>query len=129
MAMNSQSDDLLPRLLVIDDEPSICFAVSLLLQDIFLVDTANSPAEGLSLLAEPYAMILLDLRMPGVTEYEMIEKVRAKTGITPIIILTAMVDDRTSEEVLQHGATSLIAKPFSRQELVMGIQKVLTPQT
>lgn len=125
--MSTQPDSSFPRLLVIDDEPGICLAVSLLLQDQYRVDIAETAREGLERLSESYALILLDLRMPGVSNYELLESVQAKVGCsTPVAILSATGDRRTHDEVLQHGAVALIEKPFSRQELVMRIEDILT---
>lgn len=113
------------RLLVIDDEPGICLAISLLLQEYYDIVTAESAEEALARLTEPYELILLDLRMPGVEGYGLLSAIRAKAGNTPIIILSALGDRRTREEVLQHGAVTLIEKPFSRQELLERIQDIL----
>jgi DNA-binding response OmpR family regulator len=118
-------DSTLPRLLVIDDEPGICLAVSLLLQDLFAVVTAETAKEGLARLSESYALILLDLRMPGVNGYDLLDSVRQKASSTPIAILSATGDRRTHDEVLQRGAVALIEKPFSRQELVTRIRQIL----
>lgn len=114
-----------PRLLVIDDEPGICLAISLLLQEYYGVVTANSAEEALARLTEPYELILLDLRMPGVEGYGLLNAIRAKAGNTPIIILSALGDRRTRDDVMQHGAMTLIEKPFSRQELLERIQDIL----
>lgn len=117
----------LPRLLVIDDEPGICLAISLLLQDELQIATAQSAAEGLAYLDEPWHVILLDLRIPQVEGYELLTSVRARAPQTPVIILSALGDARTQADVMAHGAVALIEKPFSRQQLLSLIYEVLPP--
>ena len=122
----SSSEHGLPRILLIDDEPGICMALSLLLHDLFVVEAAMTAAEGLARAREPFALILMDLCMPGVTRYELLEAIRQIAGETPIAVLSAMGDLRTREDVLRHGAAALIEKPFSRQELLRHIGAMLT---
>jgi len=123
--MSTLSNSSLPRLLVIDDESGICLAVSLLLQDLFQVVTAETAEEGLARLTDSYALILLDLRMPGVVGFDLLETILSRVEHTPVAILSATGDRRTYDEVLQRGAVALIEKPFSRLELVTKIQQIL----
>lgn len=115
----------LPRLLVIDDEPGICLAISLLLQDQYEIVTAETAEDGLAQLNESLSLILLDLRMPGVSGYDFLDTIKTRAANTPIAILSAMGDQRTANEVRQHGAVALIEKPFTRGELLARIQQVL----
>ncbi|HEY3376754.1 MAG TPA: response regulator, partial [Armatimonadota bacterium] len=124
-----ESQNPLPRLLVIDDEPGICLAVALLLQDQFDAVMAETVEEVRQRLAEPFALILLDLRMPGVNGYDLLDMIRATVPRTPVAVLTAMGDRRTMDDILQHGAVALIEKPFSRQELLSHIAEILGPPT
>lgn len=115
-----------PRILVIDDDPGICLAISLLIQDQYEIVTAETVEDGLARLDEPFALILLDLRMPGVSGYDLLETVRARVPNTPVAVLSATGGRRTTEDVLGRGATSLIEKPFSGQELLAIIRQILT---
>lgn len=126
--MSLQSEHTLPRILVVDDEPGICLAISLLLQDLYDVVTAETVGEALAKLDGGYALILLDLRMPGVKNYELLDTTRQRAENTPIAIFSAMGDKRTADEVRQHGAVAMIEKPFSRQELLQRIDEILSAQ-
>lgn len=115
----------LPRLLIIDDEPGICVAISLLLREMFQVDIAETAGDALAKCADNYAVILLDLLIPGVAGYSLLENIRQRTPATPIIICSAVCDCHMQENVRQAGAMGMIEKPFSRQELLQKIDQVL----
>lgn len=121
----TQADSTKPSLLVVDDEPGISLAIDLLLKDRYQVTTAESAKRAMELLDRPYAAILLDLRLPDCVGYELLEHALRKAPATPIVILSASCDSRTSDEVTRRGAAGLIAKPFTRQELINVIQGIL----
>jgi len=124
--MTQNSEHAAPRILVIDDEPGICLAVSLLLEQQYAVVSEMTAEAGLARAREPFALILLDLLMPGVNEYDLLKGIQQNAAQTPIVVLSAMGDKRTHDEVLRHGASGLIEKPFTRQELLLGVENVLS---
>jgi PAS domain S-box-containing protein len=106
-----------PSVLLVDDRPENLLALTAVLEplDVRLI-TAGSGEEALrALLAEDFAVVLLDVRMPGMDGYETAEYIRGRerSARTPIIFLTAMNSDMT--QVLrgyEAGAVDYVLKPF-----------------
>ena len=67
-----------------------------------------------------FALMLLDLMLPGKTGKEVLQEVR-KTSAVPIIVLTAMADKETTVSLLKLGADDYIVKPFDNNELLARI--------
>lgn len=88
----------------------------------YLCTQAFSGTEARMLLkTEAYALILLDLMLPGISGEEVLEEIRDK-GQTPVIVLTAKdtIDDKV--EVLQNGADDYVTKPFDIKEVIARAQ-------
>lgn len=89
-------------------------------------DVADDGLQGLALAQKnEYDLILLDVMLPGISGMEVLKKIRAAGGTTPIIMLTALdsVNDRVMG--LQLGADDYLVKPFAFSELLARIQSVL----
>lgn len=123
--MSTTTKSSLPRLLVIDDAPEICLAISLLLREIYQVDIAETAEDGLARCTDNYSAILLDLLIYGVNAYSLLEAIRQRTPTTPVIICSAVCDSHMKENVREAGAMGMIEKPFSRQELLQSLDNLL----
>ena len=117
------------HLLIIEDEPGIArFLQQGLEEDGFAVDVATTGPAGLALaLAQPYALLLVDWMLPGLTGLAVCQQLRASQNQTPIIFLTAR--DTVADVVvgLQAGANDYIKKPFHFEELLERIRVQLRP--
>ena len=107
------------RVLVVDDENDIRGLVRELLEraghDVVEAPDGN---EGLRLFyAEHPDVVILDVSMPGLTGWEVLERIR-ELGETPVIMLTANADELDKVRGLRAGADDYITKPFARQELL-----------
>lgn len=107
------------RVLVVDDENDIRGLVRELLEraghDVIEAPDGN---EGLRLFyAEHPDVVILDVSMPGLTGWEVLERIR-ELGETPVIMLTANADELDKVRGLRAGADDYITKPFGRQELL-----------
>src|SRR5438034_4416803 len=125
----------MPRILVVDDEPSIILAVKdEMAFEGFEVDSAADGPSGLRRARESRPDVLLvDLMLPGMNGFEICRQLRAELPDLWIIILTARgqeVDRVTGFEV---GADDYIVKPFSLRELVarvkVGLRRRKNPST
>ena len=78
------------KVLVIDDEKSICDAISLILRSDYSVTTAISGTEGL-LLAESmgFDCIISDIKMDGVSGIDVLKRIKEMDGDVPVIMITA----------------------------------------
>lgn len=117
--------DLTPVLLVEDD-----VEISKLLQD-FLEENefrVSCVTDGLAALRKiektGFALILLDLMLPGVPGLEVLDRIR-RTSQTPVIILTAMGEETDKIAGLERGADDYIVKPFSPRELLARMHSLL----
>jgi DNA-binding response OmpR family regulator len=115
-----------PRMLVVDDERVITFALkSYFGKHGFDVDTATESEAALALLTNyDYDIVIADLRLTGTTEEEGLEVVRlarARSAKTSIILLTAYRTPSLTERALALGADVLLQKPKPLPELAQTV--------
>jgi DNA-binding response OmpR family regulator len=112
--------------LVVDDEERLLSVVkAYLLQNGFDVLTARNGREALSLaLQKSPDLILLDVMMPELDGLEFLRRYREKYQ-TPVIMLTARVDESDKVIGLELGADDYVTKPFSPRELIARLRAVL----
>ena len=113
-------------IMIVDDEKRLVSLVeSYLTQQGYLVVSANDGKEALSIARrEKPDLILLDVMMPEVDGNEFMRLHRSEAN-TPIILLTARVDDDERVIGLELGADDYITKPFRPRELVARVRAVL----
>ena len=117
------------RVLVVDDEPDIVALVAYhLAKSGYRVSTASSGNEALEAARrERPALIVLDLMLPDMTGYEVLEQLRASdaTRDIAVLMLTARREEHDRIHGLALGADDYLTKPFSPQELVLRIGAIL----
>jgi DNA-binding response OmpR family regulator len=113
-------------ILVVDDEKRLVSLVeSYLTQEGYRVVTAYNGKEALSVAQkEKPDLVVLDVMMPEMDGYEFMRRHRAENN-TPIILLTARVDDEEKVIGLEVGADDYMTKPFRPRELVARVRAVL----
>jgi len=118
------------RILLVDDEKNISNVLKAYLQqEGFHVTTAINGLVALALFKEnPYDLVLLDLMLPGLSGEEICQEIR-KISATPIIMLTAKVEEEDRIQGLTLGADDYISKPFSPREVVARVKAVLRRTT
>lgn len=114
------------RILLVDDEKNISNVLKAYLQqEGFHVTTAVNGLVALTLFKEnSYDLVLLDLMLPGLSGEEICQEIR-KISATPIIMLTAKVEEEDRIQGLTLGADDYISKPFSPREVVARVKAVL----
>lgn len=102
------------NVLVVDDEPSICWGFKQLLgQEGFQVLTAGSAEAGLELAKKnSLGLVLLDVRLPGMSGLDALRAFRDSTSDAPIIVMTAFGDLETAVKAVEQGASDYLNKPF-----------------
>ena len=113
-------------IMVVDDEKRLVSLVeSYLSQEGYRVVTAHNGKDALAVARrEKPDLIVLDVMMPEMDGYEFLRKHRADNN-TPIILLTARVDDEEKVIGLEVGADDYMTKPFRPRELVARVRAVL----
>lgn len=117
-----------PRILVVDDEESICYVLKINLELAgFSVDTALSAEEALRLKLEQYDLFLFDVMMERMSGFELAQAVRRRDELrsVPIIFCTAKDSEEDLLKGFATGADDYIKKPFSMRELVARVRSVL----
>ena len=117
------------RVLVVDDEPDIVALVAYhLVKAGYRVSTAGSGDDALDRAQrEPPALIVLDLMLPGMSGYEVLEQLRSQeeTSDVAVLMLTARKEESDRIRGLSLGADDYLTKPFSPQELVLRVGAIL----
>ncbi|MCB1746051.1 MAG: two-component system response regulator CreB [Gammaproteobacteria bacterium] len=116
----------MPRLLVIEDEPSIAENLRLAFtREGFEVVQAGIAAEGVALAREAGCdLVVLDVGLPDKSGFEACKDIRAFSDV-PVIFLTARGEEIDRVVGLEIGADDYVVKPFSVRELVARVQAIL----
>ena len=115
------------RVLIIDDEPSVCeFIQELLTPDGCEVVALNDPKEGLEKLKaqEKFHILILDLRMPGIHGIELLGQIRKFNKDIAAIILTAHPSLESATDAINLDVSAYMQKPFSGDEMRETIARV-----
>ena len=119
------------RLLVVEDEVRLAAALKRGLQaEGFTVDIAHDGVSGLHRAREGahdggYAAIVLDIMLPGLSGYRIIEQLRAAENWVPILMLTAKDGEYDEADALDLGADDYLTKPFSFVVLLARLRALL----
>jgi DNA-binding NtrC family response regulator len=118
------------RILVVDDEASICWAFRESLSDLgHHVDIASSAEEGLTIAAKsPFDAVVLDVRLPGIDGLSAMHEFRARLGRVPIIVVTAFGDLDTAVKAVEGGAFDYLVKPFDLSQATAALTRALDPR-
>ena len=117
------------RLLVVDDEPKLLFAVAAVLRaEGFDVTTARNGREALVQIARSVPdLVVSDILMPQMDGFALARHLRSAdhTKLVPIVFLTAKGDTRDRVEGFRTGVDAYLSKPFEPDELVAVIRSIL----
>jgi DNA-binding NtrC family response regulator len=107
------------RILVVDDEKNIRLTIARSLEsENLVIDQAISGEEALdSLILHKYDLMILDLRLPGISGLELLEQIRELQASVPTIIISAHGTISIAVNLLKAGALDFIEKPFSPTEI------------
>ena len=117
----------MPKILLIDDDETVCATLSVLLErEGFVPLLANSGESGFekALTLKP-DLVLVDLRLPGMSGVELCRQLRAANVPIPIIVLSGVGEEVDKVLLLEIGADDYVVKPFSSRELLARIRAVL----
>ena len=103
------------RVLVVDDEPLVRTMLGDAMRMFgYNVAVASGGAEALRLVSVVApALVLLDLRMPGMPGIEVLKRLRAEYPRLPVVIVSGEPDDEVKRQALEAGAFDYVAKPFN----------------
>ena len=114
------------KLLVVEDNASLLESIKQILSDKYEVDTADNGDDGLFMaLQNIYDAIVLDVMLPGMDGFEIVQKMRMEKNNTGVLFLTAKdgLEDRVRG--LEMGGDDYLVKPFQAPELKARIHALL----
>jgi two-component system NtrC family response regulator len=113
------------KVLLIDDDASLRRVTEYSLHSAgFQVLSAGDGKQGLaSFHADHPQVVITDIQMPGMSGYEVLQQIKAARPETVVIVITAYSSVEKAVEAMKQGAYDYLAKPFSRDELVMVVEK------
>ena len=113
------------NVLVVDDDKTVRTLVSRWVEKWgYVVRQADSATEALrQVVAEPPAIILCDIRMPGQDGFWLVEQVRESWPGIPFIMVTGLDDLDTVVRARRGGAVDYVTKPFGREQLHQALER------
>lgn len=120
------------KILVVDDDPIVLESCKRVLQEEgYRVSLTKSAHEAIELLEEEYFdLLLLDVKMPEKDGVYLMEKIREKWDLKiwpelPVLVMSGYPTPDTIKEMMKRGARQFISKPFTPDELISAVKKVL----
>ena len=116
-----------PNILLVEDEihlaRGICFNLE---EEGYQVNHVESGEEALErMLYDRYALIILDIMLPGLNGFEVCEKIRSMDSRVPVLILTSRTEEGDRITGLEKGADDYLTKPFSLSEFLLRVRGML----
>ena len=116
-----------PRILIIDDEPLMRISIADALKaEGYQVKVAATGPEGVDFIKkEQFDIIVSDLRLPGLDGLQVLQTCREVSPRTGVIVITAHGSVETAVEAMKIGAYDYITKPFSMDELLLIVKRLV----
>ena len=115
----------MPRVLLVDDEPSVLFTLSQLLKSRGVEAVlAHSGKEALEKI-EDVDSVVTDYSMPGMDGVQLLQAIRERDESLPVIMMTAHGSERIAVRAMKSGAYEYVTKPFDIDEMSLAIDRAL----
>ncbi len=116
------------RVLVVDDEAAIRDTLRMVLEyegyDVSTVGDGRAAIEALD--ESPVAAILLDIKMPGLDGLETLDRIVAREGSPPVLMISGHGDIATAVECTRRGAVDFLEKPLQRERVLVSVRNALS---
>jgi len=115
------------KILIVDDEPDIAMILKLHLEDAgYQTIWAADGDAALDLIhSNVFPLVLMDIRMPGISGLDVLKQLRGEGVDTSVIMMTAHGNEDLAVECMQAGATDYVTKPFQHDNLLQRIERAL----
>ncbi|HVV58077.1 MAG TPA: response regulator [Gaiellaceae bacterium] len=109
-----------PRVLVVDDDARVreFIRVNLEMEGYAVVEAADGGEALQAIEGQAPDLILLDVVMPGVDGWQMLQRMQEQHGSIPVIMFSGKVDEQSVDDAAHRGALGFIGKPFDPQQLI-----------
>lgn len=117
-----------PRILIVDDEEVVRNVLQRILKEAGYDATVAVDGEHAinTLYQEEHEVVLLDIKMPGMTGIEVLGKLTAQWPDICVIMITAVMDAQTAVKAMKLGALDYITKPFDQDDVVQKVHEAIT---
>jgi len=119
-----------PVVLLVDDNEATCTLITAVLQRDFLTDVASDGIEAIEKLkTKQYAAILLDIRMPQLDGYGVLDHIQATRpeALRTVLIVTAALSQRELARMDAYDVCAIIPKPFDVEVLLAAVKQCAAP--
>ena len=115
------------RILVVDDDENLRWVLQTQLEQMgySAITAANGAAALEAIDKEPPALVLTDLKMPGISGMELLEQIRRDYPEIPVVIITAFGTIQSAVQAMRSGAYDYLTKPIDYDELGLAVNRVL----
>jgi two-component system, NtrC family, response regulator PilR len=113
--------------LVVDDEEALRSVLSNeLINEGYDVQTASDGDDAIAAIDKtPFDLVLLDIKMPRVSGFEVLKHIKEHAGGTKVVMLTGFADLKNAIESKKLGADDFVSKPYDLVDLLTTIERVL----
>ena len=114
-------------ILVVDDDPQVLQSIRLMLQAFGCspIVTDNARDAFLKVKEEKIDIVVTDIKMPGLSGIDLLERIRYSYPDVPVILLTAYAELNTAIEAIKKGAFDFITKPYKQEQLVHSVKRAV----
>ncbi len=115
------------KILIIDDEPSICSGCKIILSEQgYDVETSCCGEDCLKKISDDsFDLAILDIKLPDMSGLDILKKINNERADLSIIIMTGHGTIANAVEAMKHGAFDFITKPFAEEQLIQVVKKAL----
>lgn len=117
------------RILIVDDDPTVRQFVDLILtQHGYHISSAATPDTAMQILGrENFGLVLLDIRMPGMSGLDILRLMKGRQNRPKILMMTAQRDPGTIMQAIEQGADGYLIKPFKPLDLLKRVDAIMRP--
>jgi two-component system NtrC family response regulator len=117
-------------ILVVDDDENLRWVTKTQLEDVGypVITVPNGEAALTALDAQRPSLVLTDLKMPGMSGIDLLERIRAQDSDIPVVLITAFGTIQTAVQAVKAGAYDYLTKPIDPEELLIVVSRALERQ-
>jgi len=114
------------NVLVVDDDIAVCRILHRMLSQEYQVQTSQSVADAIGAIEQkPFDVYVIDYRLPDGSGFDVAERILAKWGPTPIIIISSYDPSAFALRAEKLGISAFLEKPFSREIICNAVKKAI----
>lgn len=120
-----------PRILVVDDEPSVLLLLDRVLGDVgyYVTLAPNGRLALAQVRSREFDVVLIDLSLPDQDGIEVMRQIRAESPLTPILALSGFMVGDMPKKAMEAGATGTLQKPASPETILLTVYGLIGPRS